>query len=126
MEPGLFSTPETTRSASTRVVLPAADGPTSTTLRMATGLSIVGAAPVAWAVFVLPAMTSLLQSQGFACPPDAVVLLSHDSPKTRRTQDIVSSRRRSSMRYAYALRAQRPLQVGLHRLQLLAPVGPAV
>src|SRR4051812_43393307 len=55
--PGLVSTPEATSRASTSVVLPPPDGPTSTTLRMAAGLSAVGAAPAPAEVVVLSAMT---------------------------------------------------------------------
>src|SRR5438034_77864 len=63
-EPGLVSTPEATSNASTSVVLPPPDGPTSTTLRMAAGLSAVGAAPAPWEVVVLSAMTFPLSVGG--------------------------------------------------------------
>src|SRR3569623_1214018 len=56
-DPARDSTPEATRRLSTRVVLPAPDGPTSTTLRTAAGLSAAGADRAAWEVFVLSAMT---------------------------------------------------------------------
>src|SRR3954454_19646952 len=64
VEPCLVSTPEATSRASTSVVLPPPDGPTSTTLRMAAGLSAVGAAPAPWEVVVLSAMTFPLSVGG--------------------------------------------------------------
>src|SRR5262245_23243477 len=57
VEPCLVSTPEATSRASTSVLLPPPDVPTSTTLRMAAGLSAVGAAPAPWEVVALSAMT---------------------------------------------------------------------
>src|ERR1700733_3969513 len=59
MQPGLDNTPDATRSASTKVVLPPPDGPTSTTFRTAAGSSTAGAAPAPFELLDLSAMTSL-------------------------------------------------------------------
>src|ERR687898_412077 len=80
-DPGLLRTPEATSRASTSVVLPPPDGPTSTTLRMAAGLSAVGAAP-AWEVEVLSAMTAL-PGRRLCLPSD---LLIHNSPNRHGAQ----------------------------------------
>src|SRR5689334_6584344 len=63
-DPARDSTPEATNRPSTSVVLPAPDGPTSTTLRTAVGLSAAGADRADWEVFVLSAMTNLLARAG--------------------------------------------------------------
>src|SRR5271157_504780 len=101
MQPGLDSTPEATRRASTRVVLPPPDGPTSTTFRTAFGPSAVGAAPAPWEALALSAMTFLqffwlatlrcVRGATAVClgPPDAV---SNFSPNRRPTQGHIVAR----------------------------------
>src|SRR3954447_2770607 len=79
--PGLVSTPEATSRASTSVVLPPPDGPTSTTLRMAAGLSATGTAPLPWELFDLSAMTSPLPR---SIPPFTQTGGGHKGRQTRK------------------------------------------
>src|ERR1700742_3118048 len=62
-ELGLDSTPAATSRASTRVVLPAPDGPTRAMLRTSPGPFAMGAAPPLWAAFAFSAMTSSSSSE---------------------------------------------------------------
>jgi hypothetical protein len=59
--PGRLSTPAATRRASTNEVLPEPAGPTSTTFRMPSGRSALGAvSPLLWFPVVFPATSASL------------------------------------------------------------------